>query len=470
MKENMKKLDALNSELHVEYCIPNWLRDTQVKWSINHYKERIQVAKEKMTEPIALVCFGPSLNQTWEKVKDFKYIMSCSGSHKFLRERGIAPTFHVEVDPRPHKVKLIGEDIHPDTTFLLASCCHPEVFHHIEDRKGKIVLWHTYSGEKDTLPNVFPRDEWALTGGANVGLRALTIARFLGFTDIHIFGMDGCFPAVEGGLKHAAEHPNVCKDFTIATYNGKDYATTTAFLECARMTKHELEVLPDVNATFYGEGLVQDIMKNEPLNRIPSAKIAFYSASTISEPYRQLNKTMHDDNPYYGISVIKYMKTITNLYSQLSCKSLLDYGCGKGILAKLLDFPIWEYDPAIVEKSTPPRPADLVVCIDVLEHIEPDYLDSTLADIARCTKKIAYFIISGSESLKTLPDGRNTHLIIKDKLWWTNKLREYFILSYGSMMERMNKEKTIFEYHVVVAPKTDKYFSKKCVITEEAKV
>jgi hypothetical protein len=105
---------------------------------------------------------------------------------------------------------------------------------------------------------------------------------------------------------------------------------------------------------------------------------------------------------------------------------IVTHNCGKGYLAKALPFPIWEYDPAIPGKEETPRPADLVVCTDVLEHIEPDRLVFVLDDLRRCTLKLGYFVIHTGPSSKTLADGRNTHLIQKDKTWWALKLSKYF--------------------------------------------
>ena len=423
----MKKVDAETSKLEVVYCIENWQRDEQIRMSCKRFSKKVKPYNGTREEPIALVCFGPSLNQTWEEIKKFKYIMSCSGSHKFLREKGIIPNFHVELDPRPHKIQLIGDDISPETEFLIASCCHPKLFDHLEKHNANITLWHTYSGEdRVKLPTVYPRGDWVLTGGCNVGLRAMVMCRFLGFTNISIFGMDASFPT-EGNLKHAAFHPNICKDHIIATYDGKEYATTTAFLEAGRMTFHEIEQLPDVNITFYGEGLVQDMAKKKILNRKPKVGIAFHTNETISAMYRQQNLEMHEKNPTYGTSVLRHVEDILKIYKAISASSILDYGAGKGLLAKKLDFPIWEYDPAIIGKDSPPRPADLVVICDVLEHIEPEYLDRVLEDIHRCTKQIAFFTISLKPSIKNLPDGRNSHLIIENKDWWKNRLSKYFI-------------------------------------------
>ena len=191
----------IDSKLDVKYCIDTWLRDEQIasclrRQDIGRIKEH-----EKRSDPVAIVCYGPSLRDTWEQVKGFKYIITCSGSHKFLLERGIIPTWHVEVDPRSHKVPLLGVP-HQDVTYLPASCCHPKYFDHLQG--FKVDIWHVYDTTKEAQRKL-PPNEWAITGGSNVGLRAMSIARFFGFTEQHVFGMDGSWTD-EQDRKHAAEH------------------------------------------------------------------------------------------------------------------------------------------------------------------------------------------------------------------------------------------------------------------------
>jgi len=445
---DIKIVDAEKAELKVAYCIESWLRDEQIKLNCAKYPNRIQ-AQPLKNELIAIVCFGPSLNDTWTEIKKFKYVMSCSGSHKYLKEKGITPNYHVEVDPRAHKIKLIGDDISPETEFLMASCVHPKVLEHLSNHNAKITLWHTYAGEPEAqIPLIFPKGEWVSMGGANVGLRAFVLARMLGFTDMHIFGMDGSFKAGENS--HAAEHPHAQKKYILAEYDGKQYATTTAFLECARGTFHELRLLPDVKTHFYGDGLIQRMaikkISDGDIQVKDKAEIAFKSLDTISAGYKEQNRLLHENNAEYGVSVLKHLKTINNIYIKCECNSLLDYGCGKGLLAKNVPFPIWEYDPAITGKDNPPRPADLVVCVDVLEHIEPEYLDSVLKDIKRCILKVGYLVIFAKPATKTLPDGRNTHLIVEGKEWWKKRLSQYFDIPENGIIERGP------ELHIIVAP------------------
>lgn len=427
----MIKLDV-NEKREVQYCIPDWLKNEQIKQSTARFKGRIEPVYEKQTEPIALVAFGPSLNDTWEKIKDFKYIMTCSGSHKFLIDRGIIPTYHVEVDPRKHKIELLGTP-HKDVTYLISSSCHPKYFDWLEAHNANIKIWHVFDTDEAGF-RLLPFGDWALTGGASVGLRTMSIARFLGFTDFHIFGMDGC--KGESGY-HSSIHPNAPKEDYYTEYDGKTYYTTPSILEVARQTFIELDQLKDVNATFYGNGLVQDMSKHYVKDNTKfELAIGISKPPLISEEYKQLNIQFHKDNLTYGSNGLYYTEIVLRLYNDIGAKTILDYGCGKGYLAKTLPFPIWEYDPCVPGKEESPRPADLVICTNVLEHVEPDYIELVLKDIHRCTLMQGYFVIATSSANKILPDGRNTHLIQQGMDWWRDKIEIFFDLGEKSIVER----------------------------------
>lgn len=149
----------------------------------------------------------------------------------------------------------------------------------------------------------------------------------------------------------------------------------------------------------------------------------------ITEDYRKLNAQLHSERPDYGISGAKYAEHILEFSRMLNTKDILDYGCGKRTLQDALGFDIRNYDPCITEFSAPPEPADLLVCTDVLEHIEPECLDEVLSDIKRCTKKIGFLTIATRPAKKFLADGRNAHLIQKDARWWLDKLWQHFRIS-----------------------------------------
>lgn len=149
----------------------------------------------------------------------------------------------------------------------------------------------------------------------------------------------------------------------------------------------------------------------------------------ISEEYRQLNKQLHQDRPDYGDDKSQWSGYALNLTRSNGYNSVLDYGCGKGKLAKVFaeaGITVAEYDPAIEGKDGDPQPAELVTCCDVLEHIEPVHLNAVLRHLKELTQKRLFAVISCRPAGKTLADGRNAHLIVKPGSWWREKLADYF--------------------------------------------
>jgi hypothetical protein len=75
-----------------------------------------------------------------------------------------------------------------------------------------------------------------------------------------------------------------------------------------------------------------------------------------------------------------------------------------------------------------PEPADLVVCRDVMEHVEGDCIDAVLVHIARLALRAAVFAIACHPAHQSLPDGRNTHCSIHPPEWWRERLQQHFEL------------------------------------------
>jgi hypothetical protein len=107
----------------------------------------------------------------------------------------------------------------------------------------------------------------------------------------------------------------------------------------------------------------------------------------------------------------------------------LDYGCGKGVILSHLNekFPNTEfigYDPALpMWDNKPTNKFDMVFSNDVLEHIEPNFINSVLQDIDQYATKYIWLRIDTQHARKELYDGRNAHLIIQNESWWLNILK-----------------------------------------------
>lgn len=138
----------------------------------------------------------------------------------------------------------------------------------------------------------------------------------------------------------------------------------------------------------------------------------------ITPEYQAMQEKFHLQKPEYGTSSKSHSDTIAALAQQMQTRDILDYGCGKAMLQKGIPYPIQNYDPCMPEYARLPVAADLVVCTDVLEHIEPECLKEVMDDLARLTRKAIFVNVACRPAKKTLPDGRNAHLIQETPNWW----------------------------------------------------
>lgn len=154
----------------------------------------------------------------------------------------------------------------------------------------------------------------------------------------------------------------------------------------------------------------------------------------ISEGYRALNAQLHSDSQEYGTSGRKYADAVRLWATDLGCASILDYGCGKSTLRRaMVDWPDFrEYDPAVPGKDAKPQPADMVVCTDVMEHIEPQFLDEVLEDIHSLAVRGVFFVVATGPAKKVLADGTNAHKIIQDERFWLPRMLAWWeVLSFN---------------------------------------
>lgn len=146
----------------------------------------------------------------------------------------------------------------------------------------------------------------------------------------------------------------------------------------------------------------------------------------ISESYRAQQQWLHEHTDY-GVASIKYAPLVTQILDRLEITHLLDYGCGaKMNLAKHIKpkrkLTYQGYDPGVPEMASAPVPAQMVACVDVLEHIEPEYLDNVLDHILTLSEAVTFLTIHTGPAGKTLPDGRNAHINQQPMDWWLPKI------------------------------------------------
>lgn len=156
-----------------------------------------------------------------------------------------------------------------------------------------------------------------------------------------------------------------------------------------------------------------------------------FGANLISESYLETQRWLHAQPRGYGGGGHKWAPMVASIATDMGYRTVLDYGCGQATLAEKLaiiqpDLEVTNFDPAIKEHAALPASADLVVCTDVLEHIEPERLDWVLHHLCGLADGELFAVISLKPANKQLPDGRNAHLIIEDAEWWRDQLSRFF--------------------------------------------
>jgi len=151
--------------------------------------------------------------------------------------------------------------------------------------------------------------------------------------------------------------------------------------------------------------------------------------NTISADYLAQQKQLHQD-VRYGTASVGYAPLIVDIVEASGFRSVCDYGAGKcrlgqALRRKIKKFDYYPFDPAFPEYG-PAKTAEIVACIDVLEHIEPEYLDQVITQLAKLTTHIGFFSIHTAPAKKVLADGRNAHLIQQPASWWMGKLLPHF--------------------------------------------
>lgn len=176
----------------------------------------------------------------------------------------------------------------------------------------------------------------------------------------------------------------------------------------------------------------------------------------ISDSAREQNQSLHEAGNF-GTMGEQYAPLVAEIINRLQVNHLLDYGCGSklslasGLRGKVRHaFKYQAYDPCVPEFASAPVPAQMVACIDVLEHIEPDRIDDVLDHLYELVEEVGIFSVTCVPAAKSLPDGRNAHLIQQPPEWWLPRLMARFELQTFQVMSA-DENGTVCFYVIVHA-------------------
>jgi 2-polyprenyl-3-methyl-5-hydroxy-6-metoxy-1,4-benzoquinol methylase len=122
---------------------------------------------------------------------------------------------------------------------------------------------------------------------------------------------------------------------------------------------------------------------------------------TYSEAWLDRHRRTHATHAVFGTHRHPYLRdTIARLATAAGGAerpSLLDYGCGKGVLLQEIAASgvfrfVRGYDPAVdAFTARPAQLYDIVLCLDVLDQIEDQFVEPVISDVAQFTRRFALF-------------------------------------------------------------------------------
>jgi len=133
---------------------------------------------------------------------------------------------------------------------------------------------------------------------------------------------------------------------------------------------------------------------------------------TYSNAYLERHRKTHEKHPQFGTHrhpyLVNTMREIAQGCAQALGRppTLLDYGCGKGVfLEELRRMNLFGelvgHDPAILRfRERPSRQFDVVICPDVLDQLEDQFVRDAIEDVAQFSARTAVFDIITKQSPK----------------------------------------------------------------------
>ncbi len=175
-----------------------------------------------------------------------------------------------------------------------------------------------------------------------------------------------------------------------------------------------------------------------------------YSRSSPSARYRELAflyGRMHAegetrlgipaDRTFPGSSLLPHVGAIKAMIEATGARTILDYGSGKGmqyrpqkiivngghVADSVAEF--WDvdevrcFDPGYPpHASLPSGQFDGVISTDVLEHCPEEDLPWIVEEIFSYARRFVYLNVACFPARKSLPDGQNAHITVRDPEWW----------------------------------------------------
>jgi len=209
------------ADAHVAHAMANGRMNTPEDQILENIRSSIRRGHPQMRtwpvrpDRICLVGSGPSLNDTFEELRDLVWdgaaLVTLNGAYHWCIAHGLKPTTQIVMDARASNVRFVQPPV-PRCRYVLASQCAPAVWDAVAGRED-VWIFHAVvkqEGPTSDLLDAFYAGNWfGVGGGTTVATRALSLLRMAGYVRFDLFGVDCCW---RGDDHHALPQPENVRD------------------------------------------------------------------------------------------------------------------------------------------------------------------------------------------------------------------------------------------------------------------
>lgn len=386
-----------------------------------------------------IVGSGPSMADTLMEIPKGEHIMTLNGATKYANSRGIFPHFQFICDAREQNAELVGAS----GFGFCAAQCHPKTVRKMRSNGDFYIVHLDILGSIDQYETVFHVDQdipeyTLLTSASTVGLQAIILATALGYEKLVLHGFDCSFGA---GNKPRAMPQFESPDFdTKFTWRGNEYRMTVAMQhQLFRLFQLLRDIQIPVEVRGYG---IFPAMYNATWREVDKYEVAWQLPEYHQvSPGLQAVPMFLDVVPPPLLTVIDigcgagYATAELRKHCWVTAVDFIDARAGEAIYAPFLQTDI--------TKADQPQPwphGDTGFCVDVMEHIPPESIDTTIHNTV-LPKGTFYGISLVPDQLGQL-FGQTLHLSVFPAKWWLDK---FSALGY-TVVWSTSTDSTLFVY------------------------
>lgn len=201
----------------------------------------------------------PDYEKHWKEVRKLAKkpnvrIAAVKTSYDLCVSEGVIPAYCSLLDPRDH-VSAAIKNPQKETTFIIASMCHPSTWDRFVQEGFKVVGYHAavFADETPLIIELFPNDKWMISGGTTAGYRGIAVFYTMGFRKIITYGLDSSY----NGKPDKVHGRNKEKPAIEVNVHGKQFWTDPELIAQSNDMEAHFKMFPTLEIEYKGDGMLQ---------------------------------------------------------------------------------------------------------------------------------------------------------------------------------------------------------------------